>query len=483
MRPIRRRSVRGSALLLTVVSVVVLTALSAAILAVTASSQRESRSASEEIRALYLAETATSDLITSLRVELRNPTGPAGNPAMPVIGSAAAPRSFASGAYYGSVVDNGDGTYTLTSTGVAGSATQTIEVVVDSLAFGIFANAVFAGNTDGTPNYALDFGGQGTQGDEIQGDVYSGGDIGIRQDADVRGRMRATGTITGGSGLQGISQPIPDIAAMDYPNVHDVDVAGAFQSDGVWRSSSLGGSAHEVPADNPAHIFRKNPSDRSADIAATPKDDFFLEDPYEGVHLDPQQDGRDATHISLTGGPNPGPDGNNLMYFVDGNLWLHNKDTYSFKLTQPGSATGVRVTFVVRGNIYFSDNLFLLNKNKDAVAFIAIKDPAEPDSGNIYFGDPTYGTLKEMNAFLYAENDFYDHNLDASGSSEVHLRGIMSAGNQVDIQRDFRGQHSKLTVEFDDRVWTGKVELPGLPGSSGAGGGGTVLSWRRVPTL
>ena len=31
-----------------------------------------------------------------------------------------------------------------------------------------------------------------------------------------------------------------------------------------------------------AHIFRKNPSDRATDTVGTPKDDYFLEDPYEG---------------------------------------------------------------------------------------------------------------------------------------------------------------------------------------------------------
>ncbi len=475
-----RQSVRGGALLVTVIAVVVLTALSTSILVVAASAQQENRSASDQVKALYLAESGINDLIARLRVELDDPTGPGGRTAMPTIGSAAAPQVFSSGTYYGSAVDNLDGTYTLTSAGTCGRATQAIEVVADSAAFGVFGNAVFAGNSDGDPNYSLGFSGLGTQHDEIEGDVYSGGDIHIMEDALITGNKRSSGTITGGTGIQGVSQPLPDLAGMDYTNVHDVNVAAEFSANETWGPSSLGGSAFEVPEASYAHIFRRNPSDRSADIAATAKDDYFLEDPYEPQRIDPNQNGSDASHISLTGGPNPGPDGNNLLYYIDGNLWLHNKDVYSFKFMQPGSSTGVRATFVVRGNIYYSDNLFLQNKNKDAFAFIAIKDPGEPDSGNIYFGDPTYGTLKEMNAYMYAENNFYDYNLDASGSAQVKVFGIMSAGNQVQIQRDFQGQHSKLNVEFDDRVWTGKVDLPGLPGSSGAGGGVEVLSWRRV---
>ena len=63
----------------------------------------------------------------------------------------------------------------------------------------------------------------------------------------------------------------------------------------------------------------------------------------------------------------------------------------------------------------------------------------------------------------------------------MHLNGIMSAGNQVAINRDFNGQHSRLTVDFDDRIQSGALNLPGLPGQSGAGGAMTILSWRRVP--
>ena len=57
------------------------------------------------------------------------------------------------------------------------------------------------------------------------------------------------------------------------------------------------------------------------------------------------------------------------------------------------------------------------------------------DSGNVYFGDPTFGTLREMHAFMYAENDFYDTNLSSSSSSIVELVGNMTAGNQVKINR------------------------------------------------
>ena len=125
-------------------------------------------------------------------------------------------------------------------------------------------------------------------------------------------------------------------------------------------------------------------------------------------------------------------------------------------------AQGLQVTFVVKGNIYFSDNLFYDDEDLDGLAFIALKDPNVTDSGNIYFGDGTFGTLMNMDSFMYAENNFYDTNLDASGSSNVTVRGIMSAGNQVKIDRDYGGNHTQLIVDYDDRVATGSLELPGI---------------------
>src|SRR5690606_32174287 len=99
--------------------------------------------------------------------------------------------------------------------------------------------------------------------------------------------------------------------------------------------------------------------------------------------------------------------------------------------------------------------------------FIAMKDPKVEDSGNVYFGDPVFGTLKQMNAFMYAENNFYDLNLDASGSAQVLLHGNMTAGNHVEIDRDYGPKHTKLTVDFDDRIATGQLEMPSLPSASG----------------
>jgi hypothetical protein len=61
----------------------------------------------------------------------------------------------------------------------------------------------------------------------------------------------------------------------------------------------------------------------------------------------------------------------------------------------------------------------------------------------------------------------------------------MTAGNQVDINRDFLNPdgtiaHSKLTVDFDPRISNGTLTLPGLPGSGGTSSGASLVFWREL---
>jgi len=241
------------------------------------------------------------------------------------------------------------------------------------------------------------------------------------------------------------------------------------------------GNAYQLPESDPCHIFRKNPDDRNTETALTPKDDFFLEDPYEAISNSTIVSAPNGAPVTLSGlGGKPGVDGNDKVYYIDGNLWIHSKPMFSFTLANQGPE-GTRLTLVVSGNIYVSDNIFYGNAGLDGLALIAIEDPKEPDSGNIYFGDPRYGTLEHMCAFMYAENDFYDNNLSASGSATVTVEGNMTAGNQVAINRNFQGQHSKLTVDFDQRILNKTLTLPGLPTASSSISGWQVTAWHEIP--
>jgi len=491
----------------------------------------------------------------------------------------------------------------LVSTGVADGIARQIRVKIglDSGVSGVFDKAIYAGNVPPDPEdqdnlppqnlaYSLDFGGVGDQSDLVTGDVYSGNDVKVEQDAVVSPAVEETFTDSNGNGLYDrgdylnldingngqfdpdvaeafvdengngeydegeeyddvnengqydgregfidfdndgvfdLPEPFndsngndrfdfgieavgdvdyanapgveggdavlrpPDLAASDYPNSSDIDVAERFAS----ISSGI------LPESDAAHIFIKNPRDGRQDIVdqtfnlngtVVNPDDYFLEDPYEHVNLGSKTTAENATRISLAGGPaGKEEDGNHKVYFIDGNLFLHNRHTYSFKI-QDAENTGIGVTFVVRGNIVLSDNFYYRNINKDQVAFIALRredDPKGEISGNIYIGDADFGTIAHLESLLYAENNFYDNNLDEEESKYFEIYGNMTAGNQVLINRDYiipghyewrfvngeweqvwiaeQQRHSAMAVIFDERYVDGpngrERIAPGLP--------------------
>ncbi len=436
----------GSATLSALVVGLALLGMSFAILTTSMSTERESSSAARREEALSCASSGVAHAVDNLY---------AGNAAD--VGAPDAQLAFGGGTYWVDVADDGEGTFTLRATGRVHGIEQSLEATVREITQGgVFHNALFAGNSSNDPGYALELGGVNAQADLVKGDVYSGGDVEVSGTASSTGVVRAQGVVSGAPGESHVSQPPLDLSVWDFENTADYQVRTMFLGDPGLKyvADDAGGKAWQVPEKNPAHIFRIDPSDRKAEHQSTAKSDFFLEDPYEKVQSDASQNGTSPYHLSLSKG------GNGKVYFIDGNLWLHNRQSYSFQFdSQPN---GTRLTFAVKGNIYFSDNLFYDDPALDGIAFIALKDPAVEDSGNIYFGDGTFGTLKHMDSFMYAENDFHDTNLDESGSTNVTVRGIMSAGNQVKIERDYGSNHTQLVVDYDDRVVTGMLELPGI---------------------
>ncbi len=470
---LRNGEERGSALLLAIVATIVLAGMAGAVMAVSGAFKHESTSATENSRALYVAEAGLSEGIAAVQADDKiylDNTFP----------DLMVPTAFGNGTYWGDVSKIDDETLTVTAFGSISGQTRGVEAVLVKSVSSIYDHALFAGNSSGDPLYDMGFGGNGTQGDAITGNIYSGGNITVSGSATVNGDAKAVGTVTGMPGISG-SEPIPDIPAMNYETNNDFDVAKLFAGGGAsYSSNALGGSAWQMPESSPAHIFRLNPSDRTANTSTTVKNDFFLEDPYESVNTSSTVTAANGTHLTLSGmDGNPGPDGNKKVYFIDGNLWVHNPKIYSFTMWN-SKPEAVQVTFVVKGNVYFSDNILYHDPKNDGVAFIAMKDIKVADSGNIYFGDPTFGTLEQMDSFMYAENNFLDNNLSATGSAKVTVNGNMTAGNQVLIKRDFGSQHSKLTVNFDDRILNGTISLPGLPGVGPGGVSWGVSSWREI---
>ncbi len=476
------RNRRGNATVIAVIVLFVIGSLAGVVLSLSQRHSAEVSALADQNRAFFVAQGGVNEALADLQ---------AGT--VEALGSPDQPVKASGGSYWVEVADNGDSTFTLTSHARAGLQQKAIEVVVEKLEEGVYTNGIFAGNSSGDPAYVLDLSGVGAQADRVNGDIYSGGSVAVRQDAVVIGTIRAYDSVTGtgaAAAETGEKQAIPDILGMAYDSTADIKVASEFASGGAtYSSNAAGGKAWQLPESNPAHIFRKNPSDRTSETSSTVKDDYFLEDPYEAVKADSSSDGTNAYAVTLSGvSGEPGKNSNQKVFFIDGNLWIHNLNTMSLKFKN-AEANGIQVTFVVKGNLYISDNLFYTNKDKDGVAFVAMKDPAVANSGNIYFGDPSFGTLERMYAYLYAENNFHDVNLSATGSAKVELFGNMTAGNQVKINRDYvvisgkkkTIQHSMLSVDFDERVSNGELVLPGLPKAAEAAAATyTVLSWREV---
>ena len=465
--PARRR---GSAAVVALVAITVLVGLCGAMLMIASRSNSEGGAAVDRHQASAAAQAGIDEALVRIA---------AGN--ADDIGSPDDPQLFGGGTYWVDVAEDKDaGICTVAAFAEVRGEREAMEALLTNRGLDIYDHALFAGNSSKDPLYDLKLGGSGLQADHVVGDVYSGGGVAVTGTALVEGTIRANDVVTGAAGESGVYQPTPDLVAMDYPNTADFKVADLFGA-ATYQSNALGGKAYQLPASSPAHIFRKNPSDRLTDTNATVKNDYFLEDPYESVSTSSSVTAANATAITLSGvSGKPGVNGNRKVYYIDGNLWIHNRSIYSFAIKH-NEPNGIQVTFVTKGNIYFSDNVLYKNPAEDGIAFIAMKDEKVADSGNIYFGDPVFGTLEQMHAFMYAENNFVDKNLSATGSATVTVFGNMTAGNKVDIQRDFGSQHSKLTVNYDGRISMGDLDIPGIPTTNANGGGTwTFQAVRRI---
>ena len=306
----------------------------------------------------------------------------------------------------------------------------------------------------------------------------------------------------------------------------------------------LGQATQIVDQSDPAHLFRMNPTDGASERvktygqANTAKNDYFIEDATRPAANGSAQ----GNWVGSDGGMrlNVQPNGNNKAYYFDGNLWASNSPAFTFQF-ENNTGADMKMTWIVKGNVYLTDNLLYdtnaPNKN-DALAIIAIEDPAYPNynpedfipggkgyddsrtsdttrgkikemyessktaaekysalgeyardynklygSGNVFFGDPGGGTTERFESFLYAQNNFYDHNLGGSGTNLTNIYGNMTAGNQIQIQRKTDGDiYKPMLLTFDERIRTGKVSLPGLPGNPTVAAGDYIIaSWKVDP--
>jgi len=313
-----------------------------------------------------------------------------------------------------------------------------------------------------------------------QNGVY---DVGEQYFDDRNGRFDY-GTQAVGS-LEGMPEPGPGQQAAEGGDsvIDPPDLQSMFYSrdkTGARPDGALDGWGHDVDVahglydqtgritdpDDPRHIFVKNPSGVQYEKISG-KDDYFLEDPTDASY------GQAHQFIDVR------ENGNNKVYFVDGNLYIHNPDTYDFMFRN----AGVRVTIVASGNITISDEFWYnggTEDPQDSLCLIAMKDPGEPNSGNVYLGDAQFGTGGDIHAMLYAEDDFVDNNLDTAGQPHLTVFGNMTAGDQVRINRG--GAHrTRLDVTLDERIVSREWIPPGLPSAGVATRRITVVnSWSMV---
>jgi len=350
----------------------------------------------------------------------------------------------------------------LTSLGFCGTRMRHLEAVVNGdFVNGPLLNAVYSGNDSGDPNYSLDFGGTGGSADEITGDIYSGNDLWIRDDAVVDGTPRARGNLNGSPDNAEYAAPITPEEVRDamanYPAMV-VPVNSIFANQGVSAYDVIGNERFGgtvVPDTSPAHIFRLDPDDRAAESASTDGPDFFLEDPYE-VNAQGWYNVNN-TPISLSSVQSGDPEeGNDRIYYIEGNLWVYSHQALDFVVKHP-EKTGIHVSIVVEGNIYFTENFYFNNQIYDALIFMSLEDPDNPGTtGNVYLGGPTGNSIEELHGFIYAENDVEDRNYDDAGSYPFYTYGSLTAGDKVILNRDYErnGQeyHSPIEIEFDERL-------------------------------
>ncbi len=507
-----RRRNRGFVLPAVVAFAVIFFLIGLAVLSNAEQEMVQTRISMSKARAFYLAEAG----LARLSEERYYPRGR--NPNDPVVGSTE------KGTYSVEVHTDVTPSYAI-STGTCGPIQKRIRTELAFLA-PPFEKCVYGLNNAGG-NWTFALRGSGTPAwknghlvggaDTVRGNIFVDGDARLYEESKVvaapvpntynlNGDVTATGNIsvTGSASIAGSRQPGADEAspvdllAMDYQHNNTHDVATIFQSAGV--------SSGNLPAGNALRdIFTKNPGDRVAECASTTGNDYFLE-PTSGFIPGNQLDAKTSLNLGV-----------DRVYYVDGDVWINSGQTYGFKIQG-------RVTIVATGNIHISDNMEY--KDTDSVVgLVALGKYDESGNlisgGDIYFGDPRYGTLYTGAGLMYAAHDFlYSTDSITRQSAEpqtgFRIFGSFAALNRVSVERNWYTQgssgtaraatydpergvwidvkagtvltatevtslrHYQMVVNYDERVRNAGTRPPGLPQ-----GGNRIFAglskWQELP--
>jgi hypothetical protein len=473
-RRICSSSEKGVALVAVVVFTLILTILGFSVLIVASNEIASTRKDVNRIKAFYLAEAGvevfSSNLTRGVYVNIGD-------------------TELGEGSYR---VDFNTATDppTAIATGIAGGQEKRIQVTASFLAppfeYGVYAGG-FGGmnwslvlNGTGNPTYTYqlqfiggkwvnvpisDVGGK----DTINGNIFVDGDVDMFGESRVNpplppnpfeldGDVDATGditrhdssTISGDANSHAPPLDHPDLIGMKYAVNNTHNVSQIFEDAGVTHGYLPTGSELR-------DVFVKNPTDRSTECASTVGDDFFFE-PSSGFVIGGPYSGDTPLHA-----------GNNRVFYVDGDVWVHSKPTYGFKMDG-------KVTIVATGNIHVCDNLQYADANTDMLGLVALgkydEDGDLVSGGNVYFGDPGYGNMSVFSGMIFAANNFY-YNTDPVGSrllepdSGFTITGNLTALNQISIDRDWYTKYEyQYVYDNKTRKWTYKwVETEVRPAS------------------
>jgi len=377
---------------------------------------------------------------------------------------------------------------------------------------GIPKNVPLGGEWTGWGSTTREIGGK----DAINGNIFVDGDIALYEESSINpaplpntyglaGDVDATGNIDildsasiSGATQQGVPPPDgPDLLGMNYPINNTHNVSQLFADEGV--GSGRLPSGHEL-----YDVVEKNPSDRANECATTAGDDYFLE-PESITGAGTAKGAKTPLHL-----------GDDRIYYIDGNVWVHSPQTYGFLLDG-------KATIVATGNIYICDNTKYAD-SESMLGLVALGthngDGQLVSGGNVYFGDPRFGTLYTFSAFMFAANNFLYNTDSVTGGAEepetgFSVYGNLSALNQVFIQRDWyfddvtgdprpayfdtgTGQwvdveneaaltsgeidsirHYQMQITYDERVRTVDTQPPGLPKGNGTIFAG-LIQWEEL---
>jgi len=465
------------------------------------------RNAVNKTKAFYLAEAGVEIFTTRLN------KGKFGNVEEIALGE---------GSYHVDFYPDEDPAYAIATGTVAGQQKR-IKVTASFLA-APYECGIYAGGLSGEQwtlllrgkgNPVSKSGGEVGGKDIVSGNVFVDGDVALHEESSVNsapppntfglnGDVEATGSVelydsasVSGDINEGVApQDPPDLVGMNYAVNNTHNVSQIFTDNGISKGT--------LPAGHPLRdIFVKNPTDRSSECDTTTGDDYFIEP------------------ISVPGGGNykdsttPLHLGNDRVYYVDGDVWIHNKVTYGFKMDG-------KVTIVATGDIHISDNLEYTDSNS-MLGLVALGKYNGSDNlvsgGNVYFGDPRYGTMYTFSAMMFAANDFIYNTDTVTGkagepTSGFTVNGCFAALNKVSVERDWYTkdgkarparfnsetgqwidsetgqvlteseistlQHYQMKLNYDDRVRTKDTQPPGLPRGKGVIFD-KLTNWRELP--